>query len=627
MPDTQHSSEPAPKAGTGQEPKPELKQQPASQPPKPLNINLNPNTVELSKAMIGCLGTIGTALVTGLFLLIANSGMLQRVFSPPSPTAPSPTPITAPAQTAGVAAATPLPSLMPTQPPAAQAPTSAPASTGIAQPTSTPSPIAVSWSISPITFAAGVASATEARPIEANDHFPAGITKVFAIFSFEAMEQCTPWSGRLYHDGKLVDQASALWQGRASGTTYLWEQIPEGFTPGIWEWRISVSDTLASSGTFSVIARSKGAPSFGPIQFAQGLSDGRPVQPYLPGQFLFPAGITQLTAYFRATDMVQGTHWEAHWYYDGNPLPDATQRGTWVDESDPDRYYGALLAAPEGLANGPYALKLIIEGEVAQLATFIIQPGAATEVTPIPATPTADVTASAPVTPAHAVYGPVTIAAGATSDGAPIEPRASFPQSITQIVAIYEYELERGTAWHDEWLLDGQVYQEYGGTWTGLPKAIGRSWLHDPKGLPPGKWELRSYAGGELMRSTQFTIDPLPQGQPGFGAILFAEGSDGGKPVNLHSPQSAFAADTTQIIAFFYGVNMSADTDWTAQWDQEGEPLLSVTGKAGQADGQGIRFSVPLRSIQPLLPGTYTLKLMIGDQVVQMATLVKLGDQ
>ncbi len=224
--------------------------------------------------------------------------------------------------------------------------------------------------------------------------------------------------------------------------------------------------------------------------------------------------------------------------------------------------------------------------------------------------------------PDNAEYGSITFAAGIANGKDAIEPSTPFPQSITQIVAIYSYKLDANSKWSEEWYLNGQIYSKYGGIWNGDTEGIAKSWMSAIRGLPPGRWELKSYVENTLVQSGTFTISELQPGLPNFGTVTFAEGLKDGKPVNPHDPRDPFALETIQVVAFFSGINIRNDTVWTEEWYLNGVKQTSVEYKGPQSTDASRMFTARLNSIQRLPAGTYTLKLLVGERVSQIATLV-----
>jgi len=559
---------------------------------KPAGI-LGQGTIELSKQLIGCGGAVATALITGAFLVLSNSGVINRLF-PPDPTLPSAEQRVV--EVTSIVNITSTPQPQPTQQQTAELDVG---------------------TIGPLTFAAGIQNE---NPLESSTRFPQGITKIYALFSYENIRIGTPWRSEILYNGKLVDQMAGLWRLGPTGTTYIWQAMPDGYTAGEWEFRIYLNDVVARAEKFAVVAQPANSPYFDTIQFAAGFANGEPVNPYFNGYFVFAGGTTQITAYFRAVNMHVGTKWEALWYRNGDPLPDATDFNTWNDAANPTSYSHAQLSNPGGLAEGTYTLKLLIEGKVVQLTTFMVLPS----ITTAPAISTPQPTQET-LKPGNAEYGAFTFAAGANNDNLAIDPSSTFPQSITVVVAVYPYELDIDSKWREEWYHNGALYLTYDGIWKGKPEGIARSWVSSVDGLPAGNWELKSYVADVLVQSGEFTIEPHKLDEPYFGAIIFAEGIRDGESVNPHEPRMPFASETIQVVAFFTGFNIRDDTQWTEEWYVNNKPLTSVQHQGFKGSETSRALTARLNSIQRLPSGAYTLKLRIGERVAQIGTVL-IGD-
>jgi hypothetical protein len=551
----------------------------------PKRIVLGQGSIELSKQLIGCGGGIATALITGVFLLIANSGIMNRII----PATPTNTVIVTSVNTVTIAAVS----------------------------TATPTPTVSAGSIGPITFAAGTSGVYGTEPVEASTRFPQGVTRVYAIFSYENINLNTPWRSDLLYNDKLYSSIAGLWQRTPSGTTNFWQLIPNGFPAGQWEWRLYLDDVLAQKERFSVVAQPTGSPYFSTIQFADDFNAGEPVNPYIYGYYLFSSGTTKVTAYFRAVNMVAGAKCESRWYFNGDPIPDANEAFTWNDVSNPIHYNRAVLENPQGLSAGTYTLKLTIDSKVVQLTTFMVLSPIAT----LPATSTPQATSKSGK-PGNAEYGNITFAAGIANGKDAIEPSSTFPQSITQIVAIYQYKLDLNSKWREDWFLNDKLYSTYGGVWKGDTAGIAKSWMSAIPGLPTGKWVLKTYVEDTLIQSGTFTILEMQPNQANFGAVTFAEGIKDNEPVNPHGPRDPFALETIQIVAFFPSFNILDDTVWTEEWYLDGVKQTSVEYKGPQSADASRLYTARINSIQRLPAGTYTLKLLIGDRVSQIATFV-----
>lgn len=280
--------------------------------------------MEISKSLLGCLGTAFAAVITGIFLLINNSGVIRNFFSGPS----TPTVIAA-----------------------------------------TPTEInTYNGAFGPITFAAGLLG--NLQPIETATRFPEGITQIFAVYPYEKMTPVTPWRIEWYVNGKLLDKVAGTWTWTLiDGTTWTINWNPKGLQAGEWELRLYVGEKLTQKGFFTIVSRPANSPSFGPIQFAEGIKDNQPVNPHQPNQF-FKTGTSTIVAFISAINVPKGTQWEARWSRNGDPIPNTGEKNNWTGTSD--SLTSVQLNDKNGLAIGTYALKLLIQGEVVQIATFVI---------------------------------------------------------------------------------------------------------------------------------------------------------------------------------------------------------------------------------------------------------------
>ena len=111
-----------------------------------------------------------------------------------------------------------------------------------------------------------------------------------------------------------------------------------------------------------------GFPAFGPIQFAEGITDDyTPISP--TSQFEY--GITEIWVTFPYTGMQDGLSWTREWMFEGEE--DVTRELIW-DEGPAGITYAYYGYDDETipLDPGSYQLNLYIEGQVARSATFVI---------------------------------------------------------------------------------------------------------------------------------------------------------------------------------------------------------------------------------------------------------------
>jgi hypothetical protein len=184
------------------------------------------------------------------------------------------------------------------------------------------------------------------------------------------MTSTTPWRIEWYLDGKLVDKVAGIWSTNLTdGIAWTRNWNPKGIQAGDWELRILVGEKISTKGFFTVVSRPAGAPTFGAISFAEGVKDDQAVNIHQPNQ-IFKTGSITIAAFFTSIKVTQGTAWESRWSRNGDLIANSGVKGTW--KLAPDGLAYLQLNDKNGLANGTYALKLLIDGEIVQLATFVI---------------------------------------------------------------------------------------------------------------------------------------------------------------------------------------------------------------------------------------------------------------
>ncbi|MGB8646684.1 MAG: hypothetical protein WCF84_15695 [Anaerolineae bacterium] len=327
------------------------------------------HVLELSKAMIGCLGAIGAACVGGVITLVTVFGpqlMPTRAKDPTplviliAPTAAPPFPVT---ETKSAPATVPPPS-------GAHTATTAPTPTNELRVLPTIARQAAG-SFTSLQFAAGITA--DRKPVETNGQFPEGITQIYALYDYAGMSPGTAWRDEWYRDGVLQMNlaGSYHWDGDQAGTDWIRVTDANGLAAGQWEVRLYIGDRQAQKGTFVIERREAGAPSLGPIHFAEGEDNHQPVQIHQPDAN-FASGTQAVYAFCDAGNMPNGTALRIEWYRDGTYLPDPSTNATW--QSDPNKSnFWVKLSNDAGLQSGTYELKMYIDGKLAQLGTFVIE--------------------------------------------------------------------------------------------------------------------------------------------------------------------------------------------------------------------------------------------------------------
>lgn len=114
-------------------------------------------------------------------------------------------------------------------------------------------------------------------------------------------------------------------------------------------------------------------PSFGPLTFAQDIDqNSRPINPGTQ----FPLGTTVVYAVYEYQGMQDGLRYLNQWYYNGQK--DVSSSGEWDGGASGIAWVN--IYNNNGLAEGEYALKLLVEGKLLQEGSFRIASAAPTPV-------------------------------------------------------------------------------------------------------------------------------------------------------------------------------------------------------------------------------------------------------
>jgi len=187
---------------------------------------------------------------------------------------------------------------------------------------------------------------------------PAGGSELRATFDYAHMSADTPWSYRLYREGKEEERGDGKPPLEGSGKGTLLLRRSPAFSAGNYRLELYVAKRLAATADFALAG---GAETlFGPITFAEGVDrKGNPVRPGAA----FDSGLKELYAFFDYDGMHDGWGWSWNWYLDGKLLTEARQ--TW-EFGERGQNAWVRVRSKDALADGRYGLYLFVEGEFAQ---------------------------------------------------------------------------------------------------------------------------------------------------------------------------------------------------------------------------------------------------------------------
>jgi hypothetical protein len=244
--------------------------------------------------------------------------------------------------------------------------------------------------------------------------------------------------------------------------------------------------------TPSTEAPAAGQGSFSEITFCEDVTDdGEPVNP----TDSFPAGTSQVWAFFTYNGMQDGQAWGRLWELDGEVYADARSEAWKEGESGWVAY--SISDSDNAPLAGSFTLTLYIGDEAVQQASFDVQPPEVPE---------------APTTPA---FGQIQFANDITEDRVPVGEASEFESGTTIVYAVFPYySMSAEQGWGREWLYNGEVIDTQEGAWgEGPAEGITYIWFENQDGLGAGTYTLKLYLDGELSQSADFEVflgEPTP---------------------------------------------------------------------------------------------------------------------
>jgi hypothetical protein len=308
-------------------------------------------SVEISKAVIGCIGTVVVAIITGIFALITTLGPRLPIFAVETKTA-----ATAAPPVVVVVMPTPLPVVLATFPPSQS---TTPRSSNIV--------------FGPIFFSPGLSGIEpNKKPVDPAVHFPEGTIKVYSVFSYEGTIAGSQWRWDRSLNGKLQPELAGVGidlNGKGNTWVALWQE--SGIPAGDWELRLYVDDRIVQKASFSIDKHPPSAAYFGPIRFAENIKDDVPVNMHKANEN-FKAGTKQVYAFFDMYNMTKDLKYKREWYRDGQAIPYLTKTETWTS-GPTEKDWWTMTNSDSGLTSGTYELKLYLDDQLVQLGTFVIE--------------------------------------------------------------------------------------------------------------------------------------------------------------------------------------------------------------------------------------------------------------
>jgi len=175
-----------------------------------------------------------------------------------------------------------------------------------------------------------------------------------ARFNYRNMTPGIPWTYIWYFEGRELLRDTVPWSGDVQGTWVM--PASANFLPGQYRLELYINNLLSATADFVVAggAEAYNAVIFSNFAFTTDEIGGAPAG---PARTEFPAGISQLYAFFDWRLIAPGTLWTRRWTVDGDVLFEVTE--PWVAPPDGENFYVSLEAA-DTLPDGTYGLEISI---------------------------------------------------------------------------------------------------------------------------------------------------------------------------------------------------------------------------------------------------------------------------
>jgi S1-C subfamily serine protease len=224
--------------------------------------------------------------------------------------------------------------------------------------------------ITGLIFSDGVTS--DDRPTNPTYLLPSGISRVYAFFDYDGMEDGWAWGHTWYYEGEEIASSPGTWVGGASGPAWVNLSRHEADTPldpGTYRLEISVEDALVAASNFTV-AGAEGQQAIGPIAFASGVdAQDNPINPATS----FPTGLEELHFFCDYTGMQDGLNLDETWLLDGEELVTFDMVWEWGEDGT---YHDSIYrTGGDPLPDGAYTLELYLEGQLVQSGSTTVGTG------------------------------------------------------------------------------------------------------------------------------------------------------------------------------------------------------------------------------------------------------------
>jgi len=313
------------------------------------------------------------------------------------------------------------------------------------------------------------------QPTQIVASLPSGTRSLYLFFDYAGMDSSRAFEMKLSIDG--VEQPSwglsaGPWTGDEQGMWWIgWSDA--SFVDGMYDLALYVDGQECASAQIEIGGTAPAVPAFSNLVLSvEADSQGKAQEPAV----LFPAGGTQIMAFFDYSNMASGTDWNRTWLMDGEEV--SSKDEAW--RSAKSGSTSLTLTNQTGFEPGAYRLNLYINGDLAALSSFWVT-GAKGK---------------------GASFGPFSFASGVDKNGKPVGVATSFASGPSELHAFSDYSgMEDGIDVTVNWYIDDEKVVEYPFAWEEGQSGRWHDYLYSDSGaLPDGTYAVELIVQGQTLQ-------------------------------------------------------------------------------------------------------------------------------
>lgn len=337
---------------------------------------------------------------------------------------------------------------------------------------------------------------------------------------------------------------------------------------------------------------------FANFLFSPGVTDDDEPTTLITG---LPSGATSLYVFFDYENMVDGAPWEMRVQINGKRAPDwDLPAGEWSGGAAGTWWTGW---SDVEFVDGVYQMQFLVDGR--QVAETQIQVGGRTQ-------------------PQTAAFKNLVFSQDVSAQGDPVKPGRLFPEGITRLYAVVDYEgMTSGMAWTRTWLLDNEVAATTTAAWGEGAKGRTKLELTSDSGLPAGNWRLELSIQGKLAARADFTVAGQ-QGGALFEPFVFSHEVDQetGKPL---STNTRFPTGVKAVYVFSNYQGMKDGLRCISRIYLDGKLMIESPFEWSNefyGGATGVWWNAIHANGDQLPQGEYTQELLVEGQLVQRGSVI-----